>query len=363
MGLYKRKGSQFYWMTIRLPSGRKVLESTKTTNKKFAERIYSKRLVEIQEGRWFEINYKQKPLNEMIERYRTEYTEHKDYYQKARDKSIFKNLYAYFGEDAELLKVEDRVGGYEHHRKSQGAKLATILKELGLLRRMFNVARKQWKWKIENPVSDIELPKVRNERVRYLSEDEHKCLFEALEIYEKKWLKPLIIIAIDTGLRLTNLCDLKWSEVNLFAKMITIDAEAMKNDDYLGVPLTDRAFQVFKELRKAQCLSGHVFHEAGKKLYDRKVQRAFIDTLKTAKIVNFHFHDLRHTFASYLRQKGVDLHAISKLLGHKDLRMTRRYAHLNVDSLRRAVSVLERESGYILATVDTGKAAACSATP
>jgi integrase len=363
MGLYKRKGSQFYWMTFRLPSGRKVLESTKTTNRKLAERIYAKHLTSIQEGQWFETNYKKKPLKEMIERYRTEYTEHKDYYQKARDKSIFKHLYAFFGQDALLSDVEERVGGYEHYRKADRAQMATILKELGLLRRMFNVARKQWKWKIENPVSDIELPKVRNERVRYLSEDEHKRLFEALEISEEKWLKPLIIIAIDTGLRLTNLCDLKWSEVNLFAKMITIDAEAMKNDDYLGVPLTDRAFQVFKELRKAQCLSGHVFHEAGKKLYDRKVQRAFIDALKTAKIVNFHFHDLRHTFASYLRQKGVDLHAISKLLGHKDLRMTRRYAHLNVDSLRRAVAVLEREAGYILATVEGDKEAACSITP
>jgi integrase len=199
--------------------------------------------------------------------------------------------------------------------------------------------------------------------VRYLSEDEHKRLFEAVEISEEKWLKPLVIIAMDTGLRLTNLCELKWSEINLFGKMITIDAEAMKNDDYLGVPLTDRAFQVFKELRKAQCLSGHVFHDSGKKLYDRKVQRAFRNALAKAEIENFHFHDLRHTFASYLRQKGVDLHAISKLLGHKDLRMTRRYAHLNVDSLRRAVSVLERESGYILATVDSEKEVACSATP
>jgi integrase len=363
MGLYKRRDSQFYWMSLRLPSGRKMHESTKTANKKLAERIYAKHLTSIQEGQWFETNYKKKPLKEMIERYRTEYTEHKDYYQKARDKSIFKHLYAYFGEDALLSDVEGLVGGYEHYRKAKRAQTATILKELGLLRRMFNVARKQWKWKIGNPVSDIELPKVRNERVRYLSEDEHKRLFEALEIPEEKWLKPLVIIAIDTGLRLANLCDLEWSEVNLFSKMITIGAEAMKNDDYLGVPLTDRAFHVFKELRKAQCVSGHVFHDSGKKLYDRKVQRAFRNALKKAKVENFHFHDLRHTFASYLRQKGVDLHAISKLLGHKDLRMTRRYAHLNVESLRRAISVLEKESGYVLATFGGDKEASCSVTP
>jgi integrase len=172
-----------------------------------------------------------------------------------------------------------------------------------------------------------------------------------------------VVIAIDKGLRLSNLCDLKWAEVNLFSKMITIDADNMKNDDYLGVPLTDRALQVFKELRKVQCRSNHVFHDNGKKLYDRKVQRAFTHSLKAAGIENFHFHDLRHTFASSLRQKGVDLHTISKLLGHSDLRMTKRYAHLNVDSLRRAVSVLEDETGYILATVGGEKEAACSVTP
>ncbi|MBI5846516.1 MAG: site-specific integrase [Nitrospirae bacterium] len=363
MGLYKRKGSQFYWVSFKLPSGRKILESTKTTNKKLAERIHAKRLMDIQEGRWFETNYKKKPLKEMIERYRTEYTDSKGYYQKARDKSIFKHLYAYFGEDASLSNVEERVGGYEHYRKAESAQTATILKELGLLRRMFNIARKQWKWKIANPVSDIELPKVRNERVRYLSEDEYTNLLQALEASEQKWLKPLVIIAMDTGLRLSNICDLKWSEVNLFSKMITMDAEAMKNDDYLGVPLTDRIFQVFKELRKTQSLSGYVFHDNGKKLYDRKVQRAFRGALKEAKIGNFHFHDLRHTFASYLRQKGVDLHAISTLLGHKDLRMTKRYAHLNVDSLRRAVSVLEVKTGYILATVEGERETVCSVTP
>jgi len=363
MGLYKRKGSQFYWMSIRLPSGRKVLESTKTRNKKLAERIYSKRLVDIQEGRWFETNYKQKPLKEMIERYRTEYTEHKDYYQKARDKSIFKHLYAYFGEDAELLKVEDRVGGYEHHRKSQGAKLATILKELGLLRRMFNVARKQWKWKVTNPVSEIELPEARNERVRYLSQDEHQRLALALKSSGKKWLEPFVIVALDTGLRLSNLCDLTWSEVDFFGRKIVIEAEKMKNRDYHGIPLTKRASEVLKGLHRVRSLSNHVFHEDGKKLYDRRVQRAFIRALKQADIVNFHFHDLRHTFASYLRQRGVDLHTISKLLGHKDTRMTQRYAHLSVESLRSAVSVLEEEFGYILATVGSEKEAACSATP
>jgi integrase len=145
--------------------------------------------------------------------------------------------------------------------------------------------------------------------------------------------------------------------------MIAMDAEVMKNKDYLGIPLSDRAFAVFRELSKTRSISGYVFHENGTRVYDRKVQRAFRRALNDAGIIDFHFHDLRHTFASYMRQKGVDLHAISTLLGHKDLRMTKRYAHLNVDSLRRAVSVLDEKNGYILATVEGEREALCSATP
>ena len=85
----------------------------------------------------------------------------------------------------------------------------------------------------------------------------------------------------------------------------------------------------------------HVFHDKGKKLYDRKVQRAFKKALRKAEITDFHFHDLRHTSASYLRQSGVDLHKISKLMGHKDTRMANRYSHLSVDTLRDAVAKLE----------------------
>jgi len=233
------------------------------------------------------------------------------------------------------------IGSYEQWRKTQNTKPGTILKDLGLLRRMFNIARKNWKWKINNPISDIELPKVRNERVRYLEPEENVNLFSALETAEETWIRPFVILAIDTGLRLNNLCELMRTEVDLFNKSIRKSSEVMKNDEHLGIPLTERVYQTLKELLRVPCVTGHVFHENGKPLYDRQVQRAFKRVLKKAGITNFHIHDLRHTFASYLRQAGVDLHTIGTLLGHKDLRMTKRYAHLNVESLRIAVGKLE----------------------
>lgn len=346
MGLYRRKdekgNNKIWWMAFTL-GGKYYRRSTSTEDRKLAEKIFAKVQVQIIEGKWFDMEQStRRTLSEMIERYENEYTIHKDYYQKARDKSIFKVLKSYFGEDCTLAEIENIIGGYEQWRKSQGRKPATILKELCVLRRMFNVARKQWKWKMINPVSEIELPKVKNSRVRYLEPDERVRLFAALEEAPKKWIKPFIFVALDTGLRLANLCELLWSEVNLFSGMIIINGEKMKNDDYIGIPLTDKAYQILKDLHKVQCVSGHVFHDNGQKLYGRKVQRAFKEVLKEAKIENFHFQDNRHSFASLQIQSGTDLYVLQKLLGHKDNRMTQRYAHLNVDSLRNAISRFNR---------------------
>lgn len=240
MSLYKRKDSNFWWINA-VVDGKRQPIPTYTGNKRRAEAIHGKVLVDIQEGRWFENQSKNRMLEEMVIRFEAEFTDHKSYYQRKRDKTIFKHVKSYFGDGATLADVEKLVGGYEQHRRGH-VTASTIVKELSLLRRMFNVARKQWKWKVSNPVSDIKLPKVRNERVRYLSEKERLDLFDALEASEDTWLHSFVTMAIETGLRLSNLCDLKWSEVNLFNRMITINAESMKNDDYLGMPLTDNAF-------------------------------------------------------------------------------------------------------------------------
>ncbi|HBR17577.1 MAG TPA: hypothetical protein DD725_08240 [Deltaproteobacteria bacterium] len=340
MSLYRRKDSRIWWMSFKV-NGRRVRMSTGVENKKLAEKINAKSIVDIQEDKWFENQGKKRTLQEMIERFRTEYTDQKTYHSKVRDTSVFKSLYSFFGENCTLANIENLIGGYEQHRKSAGIKPATILKELGLLRRMFNVSRKQWKWKVPNPVSDIELPKVNNGRIRYLSPDEREKLFAVLDEMQAKWIKPFVVIALETGLRLSNLCNLMWSEVNMFSKIITINAEKMKNDDHIGIPLTGMAYETLKELQKIRSLSDCVFHDNGQKLYPFKVQRLFKKALTASEIEDFHFHDLRHTFASMLVQNGADLYGVQKLLGHKDSRMTQRYAHMSMDALRGTISKLD----------------------
>jgi integrase len=364
MGIYKK--GKVYWM-IKQYNGRKVERTLDTSIKRVAEERYAKIVSDIVEGSYFNNQIKKRTLKEMIDRYQAEYTNYRSYYSRARDITTFKFLYKYLlrgnvkmgkkhsieelGQLAghfTLQDVENEIGGYDQWRKSQGIKPATILKDLGLLRRMFNIARKQWKWKMDNPVSDIELPKVNNCRVRYLDQDEQARLFEALDQIGEQWLKPFVTLAIETGLRLSNLCNLQWPEVNLFTKLITISAEKMKNRDNLGIPLTDVAYSTLRELQRVQSISHHVFHDNGEKLYYVKIQRAFRKALTLARIDNFHFHDLRHTFASKCVHAGIDLYAVQKLLGHKDGRMTQRYAHLSSDYLRDAISRLNKSTTILL---------------
>ena len=138
-----------------------------------------------------------------------------------------------------------------------------------------------------------------------------------------------------------NICKLRWDQVDLFRKIIILDRT--KNGDRFGIPLCEKLAEVFKSLSKVRHIrSGHVFTRSdGSPYQGGTVSVAFKRTCKRAGILDFRFHDLRHTFASLLVQRGVDLYRVQRLLGHRDGRMTQRYAHLAPENLREAVSVLD----------------------
>lgn len=347
MGLYRRKDSAVWWMSF-TANGRQFQQSTQTTDKKIAEVILGSIKTKIVENKFFDKDDSSEiRLSEMIEKYDEQYTNEKSYYSKARDKSIFKHLQAYFGEKATLTDVAERLGEYEVWRKKQKTKRGsrpdsgTIRKELRLMGRMFNVARKRWKWRVSNPINDIELPSDSAERMRYLSWEELKRLMAALNESDHAWLPPLVGTALLLGLREGNLISLQKNEV--LDGTVFISSEKMKNEDYLGAPMSERARALLEYVIANDITdSPLVFHyDGGKPLYQKKIERAFKKVLTSADITNFRFHDLRHTFASILRQNGASLEAIASLLGHKDLRMTLRYAKLNLDAMKPTVNIMD----------------------
>lgn len=128
---------------------------------------------------------------------------------------------------------------------------------------------------------------------------------------------------------------LKWKQIrNGF-----IYLEKTKTKNKREIPINDELEKVFKEIRREQGLtSKHVFTYNSKTIH--RVERAFKGALRRAKIEDFKFHDLRHTFASHLIMKGATLKEVQELLGHKDIKMTLRYAHLSQEHKKKAVNLL-----------------------
>jgi integrase len=195
-----------------------------------------------------------------------------------------------------------------------------------------------------------DLPKVtlknpNNGRLRYLSEDEERRLIDEMPA----WLKPLITVAIHTGMRKGEMLSLKWDDVDFLTG--TIHVRKAKSGEGRNLPMNSVARAALLSLRDARRArlrapvvnrneaSGYVFcaPEGG---FMSNLSRYWYPALKRAGIDNVHFHDLRHTFASRYMMSGGDLYTLQVLMGHKTAAMVQRYAHLSQGHLRAEVERL-----------------------
>jgi integrase len=149
-------------------------------------------------------------------------------------------------------------------------------------------------------------------------------------------LKPIVESALLTGMRRGELLSLKWEQIRNGFIYLT----ETKSGKGRQIPINNRLTEVLKEVRRGnQLKSPYVFCDSqGRRFY--QVRRSFTSACRRAGIEAFRFHDLRHTFASQLVMKGASLKAIQELLGHADLKMTMRYAHLSQEHLKDSVNLL-----------------------
>ncbi len=342
MGLYKRKDSKFWWMCFSV-GNKHYRRSTGTTNKALAEKIYAKVQTIIAEGKWFDFERAKHTFDELIERFMQTHAKQQRQSTQKRYKAAITHLKEYFS-GLYLEDITPRViVEYMQLRLQQGAKPGTVNREFRTMSRAMSLAKRQWEWIKENHCEKVSALKEDNERVRYLSEDEEIRLLDACTFtpYLHGQLKEIVIFALNTGLRQSEILNLKWEDVDLKNKVAIIRETKTKPR---AIPLNNIACKVLMG-KKIRNISGYIWTTGnGTKIMNRNLLREFYKALKKANIHNFRFHDLRHTFATRLVQAGVDIYTVAKLMGHKDLKSTQRYAHYNTESLRQFVEVLDAKS-------------------
>ncbi len=173
-------------------------------------------------------------------------------------------------------------------------------------------------------------------RMRYLSKEECQTLINACEPY----LKPIVITALNTGMRKSEILNLKWERVDLRHGFILLGNDT-KNGERREIPLNDSMRATLQRLTRRLDIPYVFCNPATGKPYTKDLKRSFHTAMRRAGIKDFRFHDLRHTFASHLVMAGVDITTVSRLLGHKSLTMTLRYSHLAPSHLTEAVRKIE----------------------
>ncbi len=344
--MFRRK-SGVWWTCIR-HNGRKIQKSLETSDRKLAQAIEAKIRADIVEGKFFD-----KPkgssltVKDLINRYLSDHSKpNKAIESYKSDTYRSKVILKHFGKMLISEVAPRHISKFIKARRKDGVSETTIRHELHIMRHSYSLAMKEWELINESPFAKIKLPRGDNKRVRYLSDDEEKMLMQALP----EWLKPIVIVAKETGMRLSNVLSLRWKQVNLFQKVVIL--ETTKNKEPLGIPMTDKVFNILKSLSKIRRIDSDYIFGYGKdgKPFGRFwVSESFRNARKKAGIEDLRFHDLRHDFCSKLVQRGVDLYSVAGLAGHKDIKTTQRYAHLSPEKLKSAISVLN--SDYNLTTL------------
>lgn len=222
-------------------------------------------------------------------------------------------------------------------KRKLGRAPATIEYTFNRLKAALNRAV-EWEFIESHNLSSVKIAKEDNTRIRYLSESEEAALLSALATREAQlcedndahqyadFFTPLITLAMHTGMRKGEMLTLRWESVSFENRYLTILSENAKSKKNRTIPMNDTVFNMLSQWRVQNLNEEYVFVHEGKRV--SFFQYPWQNLLKATGIENFRFHDLRHHFASKLVMAGVDLNVVRELLGHADLKMTLRYAHL-----------------------------------
>jgi integrase len=214
-------------------------------------------------------------------------------------------------------------------------KPGTVVRYLAALSHALTVAVEDWAWLESNPVRKVRKPKEPRGRVRYLTELERVSLLAACRDSTNLDLYPAVVIAIATGMRKSEILCLRWWQVDLNRGLITL--EDTKNGERRQIPLLGHALEIVCDRSTAPHRPLDYVFPGAEPNKPRSITKAWERAIAATGIVDFRFHDLRHTTASYLAMRGASLLEIGEVLGQKSPQMTKRYSHLSVAHTRKVL--------------------------
>ncbi|MFC2164051.1 tyrosine-type recombinase/integrase [Acidobacteriota bacterium] len=223
---------------------------------------------------------------------------------------------------------------FKSYKLKEGVTKTTVNHYLKTLKRMFNIAI-SWGYATKNPVKEVKFYSERDsQRERILTEEEEDRLLETATEH----LRPIIIVALNTGMRRGEILNLKWKDINFHTREILI--KKSKSGSPRTLNINSVLFDELTRLKNRDNNQQYVFINPRSGKPYKKLQRSFESARSQAAIEELRFHDLRHTFASRLIERGVDIIKVKEFLGHSTVRTTERYIHPDREERKKALELL-----------------------
>ena len=327
MSIYRR--GRIWWIDFYDQKRNRVQESSQSTNKRDAERLLNLRKSETLRGVF------RRPVKVTLAEFGKRYMEHAKANKRSwlRDEQMLEHLQKFFGAGRQLSDIGAAdIENYKLQRRTSVSG-STVNRELALLKRMFNLATDWDLYQDANPVKKVKFFRELNTGLRVLSEEEEQKFLQ----HATPYVQDVARFALNTGFRIGEIFSLRWSQVDMEKRIISV--LAAKTGKVREVPInveTLRVLQAWQHNKRNE----FVFYnsETGRPFVDLKA--GFTLACRKAGITGVSWHTLRHTFASRLVKRGVDIVTVKELLGHSSITVTMRYTHTNLGNKRAAVQVL-----------------------
>lgn len=232
-----------------------------------------------------------------------------------------------------LARITPQTFTQHRDQRLRQVEAGTVIRELGLLHAIFEVARKEWDIPIsENPLAKVRKPKAAAGRDRRLSQGELKALLAASDEARNDWLKPGILLALHTGMRRGEILNIRCRDMDLDNGLLLIPET--KTDRPRTIPLSEAAVDVLRQRESQESTTGGrlfpVSANAFRLAWERCKRRA---AFRAPTVTDLRFHDLRHEAVSRFFEIGLSVPEVAAISGHRDPRMLFRYTHLKPEDI------------------------------